>query len=91
MQSFSSNNNSPKNQNEGEGGGGETEGADGTEAGRAFYIEGELWNVYESEGYPYFLRASDNHSQWDDPRANMTTEKPQQQQQPVSEQSEQAL
>ena len=33
-----------------------------------FYIDDELWNVYESEGYPYYLRMSDNHSQWDDPR-----------------------
>eukprot|EP00520_Triparma_pacifica_P017129 CAMPEP_0118653512 /NCGR_PEP_ID=MMETSP0785-20121206/11868_1 /TAXON_ID=91992 /ORGANISM="Bolidomonas pacifica, Strain CCMP 1866" /LENGTH=1235 /DNA_ID=CAMNT_0006546055 /DNA_START=468 /DNA_END=4173 /DNA_ORIENTATION=+ len=38
---------------------------DGVES---FHINADLWNVYESEGYPYYLRMRDNHSQWDDPR-----------------------
>jgi len=33
-----------------------------------FHIKADLWNVYESEGYPYYLRMRDNHSQWEDPR-----------------------
>jgi hypothetical protein len=37
---------------------------DGTE----FFLDGELWNIYESEGYPYYLRARDSHSAWEDPR-----------------------
>ncbi|GMI02336.1 hypothetical protein TrVE_jg14155 [Triparma verrucosa] len=34
----------------------------------SFYIGVDLWNVYESDGYPYYLRMRDNFSQWDDPR-----------------------
>ena len=34
----------------------------------SFYIAADLWHVYESDGYPYYLRMSDNFSQWDDPR-----------------------
>jgi hypothetical protein len=46
---------------EAEGGGGEEE---------SFHLGGDLWNVYESEGYPYYLRMRDSHSQWDDPRTH---------------------
>ncbi len=39
-------------------------------ANESFKLKGALWKVYESEGYPYYLRMQDNHSQWDDPRSS---------------------
>jgi hypothetical protein len=42
--------------------------AEGGGEEESFHLGSDLWNVYESEGYPYYLRMRDNHSQWDDPR-----------------------
>ena len=40
-----------------------------------FLHAGSRWSVYNSEqGYEYYLRERDNHSQWEDPRVNGVVE-----------------
>ena len=39
----------------------------------SFYLDGECWFIFHHEsGYPYYLRSTDSHSQWEDPRTSGT-------------------
>ena len=40
-----------------------------------FDVHSDIWQVFYDSGYPYYMRVKDGHSQWEDPRQHLASEK----------------